>query len=383
MSPLATSQPSAGDSNASTPTTQATEPAQATATNVDLGFLLDRRNYHQIAVDDLSPAFLESKHKPPLGANLTDLIEHGHFRRAAEAALDELFQCSRSDADRILKLLYTRLACLVVAGIPDLAADEAVTLADFLHRNAQGAKDVLPIVPWELRLLLVRLQSIVAQDGGRRAIMALYALSAEVRAHLKEARGFGDESAISNWSARLTDLGLRVADSLVEMGELETATRHLDTLTGADADEIHTRKALLRIRVGDVVAAKKSVAGVADQTRKDMLTALLETADGNVDDATRVWKALADKHPDNQLLAQNLAVSLLYTGRIAEARGILETLVRDSPAFFALLFNLSTVYELCTERALERKGGLMEHLASRTPQAASGGWERNILDFKL
>jgi len=213
--------------------------------------------------------------------------------------------------------------------------------------------------------------------------MALYALSAEVRSHLKEARPSQDEIAISTWSARLTDLGLRVADTLVEMGELETATRHLDTLTAADADEIHTRKTLLRIRVGDVAAAKKSVPGIADGTRKDMLNALLKTADGNVDEATSVWKSLADAHPDDQLLAQNLAVSLLYTGRIAEARSVFESLVRDSPAFFALLFNLSTVYELCTERALERKGGLSEHLASKTPQAASGGWERNVTDFKL
>lgn len=351
--------------------------------NVDLGFLLDRRNYHQISVDDVSPAFLESKHKPPLGAPPTDLIEHGHFRRAAEASLDELLQCSRNEADRILRLLYTRLACLIISGAPDLAADEAVSLTDFLHRNAQSAKDVLPKVPWELRLLLVRLQSIVAQDGGRRAIMALYALSAEVRSHLKEARAADDQTAIDTWSARLRDLGLRVADSLVEMGELETATRHLDTLPAMNADEINTRKALLRIRVGDVVAAKQSVAAVADSTRRAMISALLETADGDVDKATSTWKSLADQHPENQLLAQNLAVSLLYTGRIAEARTILESLVRDSPAFYALLFNLSTVYELCTERALERKGGLMEHLASKPPQAASGGWERNITDFKL
>ena len=383
MSPLITSQASADDSNASTPTTQAPELAQPPTVSIDLGFLLDRRNYHQVSVEDVSPAFLESKHKPPLGASMTDLIEHGHFRRAAEAALDELLQCSRNDASRILELLYTRLACLMVASMPDLAADEAVALTDFLHRNAQGAKDVLPMIPWELRLLLVRLQSIVAQDGGRRGIMALYALSAEVRSHLKEARPSQDEIAISTWSARLTDLGLRVADTLVEMGELETATRHLDTLTAADADEIHTRKTLLRIRVGDVAAAKKSVPGIADGTRKDMLNALLKTADGNVDEATSVWKSLADAHPDDQLLAQNLAVSLLYTGRIAEARSVFESLVRDSPAFFALLFNLSTVYELCTERALERKGGLSEHLASKTPQAASGGWERNVTDFKL
>jgi len=358
-------------------------PAPTTSANVDLGFLLDHRVYHQVPIDDVAPAFLESKHKPPLGAPLTALIEHGHFRRGAEAALDELLQCQRTDADRIFKLLYTRLACLVIAGIPDLAADEAVALTETLHRNGQGAKDILPLFPWELRLLVVRLQSIVAQDSGRRAIMALYALSGEVRSHLQDARASGDQPSITTWSARLRDLGLRVADSLVEMGELETATRHLDTLVGAEPDEVHARKALLRIRVGDLAGSRKSISSIANEPRRATLDALLQTADGNLDDATQVWKKLADEHPEDQLLAQNLAVSLMYTGRIAEARSVFESLARDSPAFFALLFNLSTIYELCTERALERKGGLMEHLALKTPVEATSVWERSITDFKL
>ena len=60
--------------------------------------------------------------------------------------------------------------------------------------------------------------------------MALYALTAEIRAHVNEAKEAGNEAEMSLWSSRLSDLGLRVADTLVEMGELETATRHLDSL---------------------------------------------------------------------------------------------------------------------------------------------------------
>ena len=45
------------------------------------------------------------------------------------------------------------------------------------------------------------------------------------------------------WSARLRDLGLRIADALVEMGELETANRHLDSLPDSDTSHIIYRKA--------------------------------------------------------------------------------------------------------------------------------------------
>jgi predicted Zn-dependent protease len=111
----------------------------------------------------------------------------------------------------------------------------------------------------------------------------------------------------------------------------------------------------------------------------------LQTTEGDFTKAVEAWRALAEQHPDNELLGQNLSACLLYTGHIAEARSILEGIVRDTPAFPALLFNLSTVYELCTNRAVERKTGLSQFLAQRTPPstAMSGGWERTNADFKL
>jgi tetratricopeptide (TPR) repeat protein len=351
--------------------------------HVDLQFLLDRRLYHQIPADDIAPAFAESKHQPPLGSPLEELIQAGHFRRAAETALTELITSSSSDADRILKLIYTRLACLVVISRPDLAADEAVPLTDFLTRNTPDAKNVLPIVPWELRLLLARLQSIAAADDGRRAVMSLYALAGEVRSHLSEAKADVDDSAVQIWSERLQDVGLRVADTLVEIGELETAVRHLDTLVGVDSDVINLRKTLIYIRMGDLISAKSLLEKVSPGLSKDILSGLLQTSGGDFTKAVDEWRVLVEQHPENELLGQNLSACLLYTGRITEARSILESIARETTVFPALLFNLSTVYELCTDRATGRKSGLSQHLAQRTPLATSGGWEKTNADFKL
>ena len=346
-------------------------------------FLLDRRLYHQVPANEIAPGFAESKHQPPLGSPLEDLIQAGHFRRAAETALTELLTSSNGDVDRIFKLIYTRLACLVVIARPDLAADEAVPLTDFLNRNTPDAKDILPAVPWELRLLLVRLQSISAADDGRRGVMSLYALSGEVRSHLAEAKADGDEASVQVWSERLKDLGLRVTDTLVEIGELETAVRHLDTLVNVDADVVNSRKALLSIRMGDIGSAKTSLDKVSPGVGKDIHVALLQTAGGDFGKAVDLWRTLVEQHPDNELLGQNLSACLLYTGRITEARSILESIARETSVFPALLFNLSTVYELCTDRAIDRKAGLSQHLAQRTPFATSGGWERTNADFKL
>jgi tetratricopeptide (TPR) repeat protein len=355
---------------------------EKTIPSVDLSFLKLSSNYHQLGTEDIPEAFLNSSNQPEQDTALVDLLQDGHFRRAAGAAVVQLFQCPPEDTKRILQLLYTRLACLVLIARPDLAAAEGAALTDFLARNPPGAAELVPFIPWELRLLLVRLQSITAADSGRRGVMSLYSLAGEVRSHIRDATDAGNEARISMWSDRLADLGLRVADTLVEMGELETATRHLDSLVGVDGDELAYRKALLRLRVGDVGGAQVSVSRIQDPTRKLALDALLDIANGEVSAAVDKWQS-RENEDNNALFASNLAVGLLYTGRIAQARQVFEELVQNVPTFPGLLFNLGTVYELCTEQALQRKTEIIDIVASKQPNPIAGGWEKPNFDFKL
>lgn len=336
-----------------------------------------------MTTEDIASAFLNSIHRPPVETSLPDLLKGGHFRRAAEAALTAILQSPPTAAEHIFQLLYTRLACLVLIHRPDIAAAEALPLVELSARNLPGAQDIVDLVPWELRLLLVRVQSIGAADGGRRSIMALYALAGEVRANLRLARKDDDESEIDLWRSRLCEVGLRVCDALVEMGELETATRHLDTLTDVDSDELAYRKALLRLRVGDVAGSERCAQKLKDDIKRKCLEALLRVADGDHEDAVAKWQALIDDHPDHEQFAFNAAVSLLYTGHIAAARDLLEDQAKNMSMSPTLLFNVSTVYELCTERATEKKTALIQQAAARQPDPASGGWERATFDFKL
>nr|OQO22761.1 hypothetical protein B0A51_07230 [Rachicladosporium sp. CCFEE 5018]OQO23569.1 hypothetical protein B0A51_07466 [Rachicladosporium sp. CCFEE 5018] len=349
----------------------------------DLRFLQSPQTYHQLPTDDIPAAFLKSEHQPSPDATLPDLLAKGHFRPAAVVALRQLLQADSNDVEHILPLLYTRLACLVLISKPDLAAEEALPLTDFLGRGTPSAKDLLPDVPWGLRILLVRLQAIVADDGGRRAIMALYALAAEVRSHLRDASKSGDVQMAQTWSSRLTDLGLRVADAFVEMCELETAIRHLDSLLDVDTDEVNFRKALLRVRLGDSDGAQRSINGITSEERREMINALLTIANDDWRDAVDAWKSAGKKYSASDFLQQNAAVCLMYTGRLAESRDISERLAEEHDAYPALLFNLSTVYELCTERAVDRKASLATSLAAKPATPSSGGWERSNAYFKL
>ncbi|KAK3673019.1 hypothetical protein LTR78_007130 [Recurvomyces mirabilis] len=349
--------------------------------NVDIRFLQAPNLYQPIPTDDVAPPFLLAKHQPPSDTPLSNLIQSGHFRRAAGVAAQQILQCTAEDAELAFQLLYTRFACLILISRPDLAAQEAVPLLDILARSPPGAEDLVAVMPWELRLLLIRLQSFTAADGGRRGVMALYALAGECRARVKEARASDESAEVESWVQRLRDLGLRVVDALVEMGELETATRHLDSLSDADANEVAYRKTLLRTRVGDMQSARDCLGGVHNASRKAALTVLMEMADGK--EATRSWESLMNTESDHPAYANNLAVAMVYADRVVEARDLLETAVAASPAFAGVLFNIGTIYELCSDRAVDHKAALARKVAEKEPVPASGGWERSTYDFKL
>jgi predicted Zn-dependent protease len=109
---------------------------------------------------------------------------------------------------------------------------------------------------------------------------------------------------------------------------------------------------------------------------------LIQLADSDFEAAATSFRALYDAHPDDAMVAQNLAVCLVYTGRIADAKDILSTLVDQHPPFHSMVFNLSTVYELCTERNRDKKVALAAKLATRK-DGGGVGWEMNTTDFKL
>lgn len=79
----------------------------------------------------------------------------------------------------------------------------------------------------------------------------------------------------------------------------------------------------------------------------------------------------------------------MFTDIFLQAKEALEGLVEDGNSFHALTFNLSTIYELCTERSRALKIGLAEKVAEMMVEKRSGGvggeigGEKVNGDFKL
>ena len=156
--------------------------------------------------------------------------------------------------------------------------------------------------------------------------MGYYDLAREARATLtglkraRKERG-GDELLsieIGLWESRLAELGIRVASALVEMEDLEGATRHLQSLSSSP--DVQAQKALLWICLGDIETAR-SCLGSVDENGKSVVEGLACMADGEYEAAVKIWEALVEGENGEEEVAmwkQNLGVCLLYCGRLDE-----------------------------------------------------------------
>jgi tetratricopeptide (TPR) repeat protein len=348
----------------------------------DLSFLLRHNVFHTLSHLDIPPPlrteFLILNPGEPLSTSLGTLerlLAEGRFLVAAHFSASILTSSliSPTDTKIIFSLFYTRLACLELSGNTVLAAQESKALEDLssafyyidpkLESSAAGddkdpeletahAQDPRHIVPWPLRVLAVRLQSIGFGDP-RRSIGGLYEIGLEARREIM--RTGASEAERELWRQRLADLGIRSVNALVEMGDLDAARRALDSLrvSGPETDVTKLRKALLLLRIGDLDAASQVFGDVTETKEAALLQPLVSMSDGRYSDAVAEWRILAEDgaRTDGALVAQNLAVCLLYIGQLDEVCDLsialyTATLFRDSIGNIDLLFGPRLVRSL-------------------------------------
>jgi hypothetical protein len=221
-----------------------------------------------------------------------------------------------TDHARIFDLLYTRLACLCLIDATALAAQEAKALEDlhsaFYVDDLTGAH----LAPWPLRVLNVRLQAVGFGDP-RRAVMSYHELARDARSHVAAALQRHDHSASELWKARLAELGWKVAGALVEMGDLPGAALHLASLNGkAAGDKLDMARALVWLQIGDTEAARRCVGD--DAVGERIVSALCDMADGEFEAALPKWQRLKGELDGDEMVLVNMAVCLLYVGRMPE-----------------------------------------------------------------
>lgn len=324
---------------------------------------------------------------------LPELLASGHFRPAAIAAAQLLTSLtSPSDYVQIFRLFYVRLICLTLINAIPLAAQEAKALEDLGSSFYRHPVSHAHLVPWELRVLAVRLQGIGFADA-RRGIMGYYDLAMDARTEFVKTKAKAERDM---WNARLGDLGMRVANALIEMGDLEGAGRHLESLRIGQVEKeqdqlLRARLILLHLRIGNLNAARTCMENTKAEDDPgnpyfSTLELLLSMAEGKYSNAISQLSSLRNDEPSaalQPLFTQNLAVCLLYNGEITKARSLLESLISSGQSFPTLIFNLSTIFELCTDRSRSLKMGLAEKIAGRDGAGDGTGWERGNVDFKL
>lgn len=367
----------------------------------DLSFLLRYDVYHSLSQVDIPHAlrseFVGLTSEESLSSCLSTLerlLAEGHFLLAAylSAMILTSSLLSSTNVKVIFSLFYTRLACLELSGNTIIAAQESKALEDLSSTfyyvdqvsEAPDTENELKqpsyprhIVPWPLRVLAVRLQSIGFGDP-RRGIGGLYEIGLEARREIMRPDLTSAERSV--WKERLSDLGIRCVNALIEMGDLSAARRSLQTLGSDDTHKL--RKALLLLLIGDTDTAKQISDGPGEAS---IFKPLLSMAEGRYDDAVAEWQALLENSPketDAAIISQNMAVCLLYIGRLNEARETLESLVRGGQSFGSLIFNLSTVYELCSDKSGQLKAGLVD-LVAKEPATGHTNLDRSNADFKL
>ncbi|KAJ4387097.1 Obg-like ATPase [Gnomoniopsis smithogilvyi] len=345
----------------------------------DFTYLLKPEIYHPIPTQTIPAPFRTSPQQPSPDTPIPELLARGHFRGAAIAAVNALTGTPPpASPARIFELLYTRLSCLTLIEATQIAAQEARALEDI---NSAAFVDEVAgehLVPWELRVLVVRLQAMGFGDP-RRAVMSYYDLAREARGRIAVAAAAHDHSASEVWKERLVELGMKVAGALIEMDDLAGAAGHLAGLRERGDGKLAMAKALLWLHLGDTDAARRCVK--EGEAGDKIVGALCEMASGNYDSALAMWKELREAMAGDEMVSVNLAVCLLYTGKMDEAKEVLEGLVESRFSSHTLLFNLSTIYELCTDRSRTLKGTLAAKLAGM--DATEKGWEKSNADFKL
>jgi hypothetical protein len=297
-----------------------------TSIQKDFGFLLRPEIYHPVPSVNVPAAFRRSAALPDANASVAELLNGGHFRAAAVAAVQELTSVApdarpvdSSDHTRIFDLLHARLASLTLIDATQIAAQEVRALGDM--NNAAIYVDETTgehLVPWELRVLNVRLQAIGFGDP-RRAVMSYHELAREAREQVGKAATRHDNTARELWKARLLELGIKVAGALIEMDDLTGAAHHLASLKDDSDGKMALTKALLWLHLGDLEAARRCAVSRSSSDASNatkVISALCDMADGDYAAALEEWTGLGDDETDDEMVGVNKAVCLLYTGNL-------------------------------------------------------------------
>ncbi|CAL8131704.1 unnamed protein product [Orchesella dallaii] len=163
------------------------------------------------------------------------------------------------------------------------------------------------------------------------------------------------------WKKREIRVLYSLTNAFLLAKDFSNALKHMSTLREKDTErnaQLTSAMGRLFLQFGDLTTAQtyfKEAAGIRssnselDRVENLVDAALYYIAQGVYSDAFGLLKEALVIQPDNFMITNNMAVCLLYMGRVKESLALMETTVRNNtPQLLQenVILNLSTIYEL-------------------------------------
>ncbi|KAL4248106.1 hypothetical protein ABKN59_007783 [Abortiporus biennis] len=291
------------------------------------------------------------------------LVMTNSWRALARMARDRIVNTNPEEVQLILSLWYLRLSSLARLRLFNQCSAELTNLFTVLNSqsippsSAQYIFDKL--LPFELEVLRARVKYWAGDFMGYLdELSALVKRCQKMSRKVTKGKKARDEAVVAMWKERGARVCLIMASQLIEMKDHTAAIRLLNSLypPGPYTPNNPPSPYLLSaIEVAQDPTAPTSL--------KAMNGALIASAEGSWDQAATILKKLVEEDDENYVAINNLAVACLSQGQLTEGIDILETAFKSSPSTIAtvepLLFNLSTLYELRSGTAGEKKRELL------------------------
>ncbi|OWR53560.1 trafficking protein particle complex subunit 12 [Danaus plexippus] len=338
-------------------------------------------------------------------AGLRELLRTGYLRAAVNLTATLLSAAGQGagrmhrptkHSQRSLQLWLTRFAVMCRIKLYEPLLKEAEPFGDFTkpdmfyefypeaYENRTGS-----LVPFSLRLLVAELPGHVGKP--EEAMDRLYAMLDVIEQMISNLKSGKTEVGTDNISAEDQKESLRlwngrrirvlhsITNCAIALKDYRLATKILTTLKN-EATNVQQQRALhsalcrVALLAGHGRAAVAHCSNAKDarnhicptpDVREYVDLGLIDIAHGKYQDAYNNFARAADQEPTNIMVANNLAVCLLYMGRLKEAISVLQKAIHSDPERGlneSLLINLCTLYELESSKTNEKKLNLLRML---------------------
>ncbi|XP_014215465.1 trafficking protein particle complex subunit 12 [Copidosoma floridanum] len=294
-----------------------------------------------------------------------------------------------------LQLWFTRLALLTklrqttileVEAAPFLNLDKPDMYFIFypeLYGSRSGS-----MASFSFRLLLAEIPAHCGK--GKRSIDCLYAILYTIIKIIRNLEsGLSEEGGIAKfnleeranslqlWKGRKSRTLISIINCALSIKNYILATEVLEQLLSSEwkknqAEILNSAIGSIYLSLGDVSAAGKKFGIVqADTLKSEHLKELIDrgltaVAQNAFQEALNCFKAALDLDRSNIMLQNNIAVCLLYTGKLEAAVELMENMVTvQNPIKSlqeAILLNMCTLYELHTTHSKQSKMHLLRQL---------------------